>query len=103
MERQREKTEEIPKESKEKVKEDLVELREELSRLKELKEEKEELEKEAAQKHIINEEDLKIADLSYIEEEFDKLESILNSQVGDIDSKIYKKHEEQIETELQEL
>ena len=36
MERQREKTEEIPKESKEKVKEDLGELKEELSRLKEL-------------------------------------------------------------------
>ncbi|GAG93424.1 unnamed protein product, partial [marine sediment metagenome] len=31
------------------------------------------------------------------------LEKILNSQVGDIDSKIYRKHAEQIETELQEL
>ncbi len=99
MERQREKPEEI----KEKAEQELVELKKELSRLKELKEEKEELEKEATQKHIINEEDLKIADLSYIEEEFDKLESILNAQVGDIDSKIYRKHAEQIETELQEL
>jgi len=103
MERQREKPEEIPKESKEKVKEDLLELREEYSRLRELKEEKEKLEKEAAEKHLINEEDLKIADLSYIEAEFDKIESILNSQVEDIDSKIYRKHAEQIETELQEL
>ncbi|GAG98398.1 unnamed protein product, partial [marine sediment metagenome] len=30
-------------------------------------------------------------------------ESILNAQVGDVDSKIYRKHAEQIETELQEL
>ena len=103
MERQREKTEEIPKEVKEKVKKELVELRKELSRLRDLKNEKETLEKEAAQKHIISEEDLKIADLSYIEDEFDKLESILNAQVGDIDSKIYRKHADQIETELQEL
>jgi DNA repair exonuclease SbcCD ATPase subunit len=103
MERQREKTEEIPKKTKEKAEQELIELKEELSRLRELKKEKEELEKEATQKHIINEEDLKIADLSYIEEEFDKLESILNAQVGDIDSKIYRKYAEQIETELQEL
>jgi hypothetical protein len=103
MERQREKSEEIPKEVKEKAEQELVELKEELSRLRELKKEKENLEKEAAQKHIIREEDLKIADLSYIEDEFDKLESILNSQVGEIDSKIYRKHADQIETELQEL
>ena len=103
MERQREKSEEIPKETKEKAEQELAELRKELKHLREIKKEKEQLEKEAAQKHIINEEDLKIADLSYIEEEFDKLENILNSQVGDIDSKIYRKHAEQIETELQEL
>jgi len=103
MERQREKSEEIPKETKEKAEQELAELKKELTHLREIKKEKEQLEKEAAQKHIINEEDLKIADLSYIEEEFDKLENILNSQVGDIDSKIYRKHAEQIETELQEL
>jgi DNA repair exonuclease SbcCD ATPase subunit len=103
MERQREKSEEIPKETKEKAEKELEELRKELSNLRKLKNEKEQLEKEAAQKHIINEEDLKIADLSYIEEEFDKLENILNTQEGDIDSKIYRKHAEQIETELQEL
>jgi hypothetical protein len=103
MERQREKSEEIPKETKEKAEQELAELKKELTYLREIKKEKEQLEKEAAQKHIINEEDLKIADLSYIEEEFDKLENILNSQVGDIDSKIYRKHAEQIETELQEL
>ncbi len=79
MERQRDKSEEIPKETKEKVEKDLEELRKELSHLKEIKKEKEQLEEEAAQKHIINEEDLKIADLSYIEEEFDKLEKILNT------------------------
>jgi len=103
MERQREKTEEIPKEIKEKAEQELVELKKELSRLRELKKEKEKLEKEAALKNIIKEEDFKIADLSYIEEEFDKLENILNAQEGDIDSKIYRKHAEQIETELQEL
>ena len=103
MERQREKTEEIPKEIKEKAEQELVELKKELSRLRELKKEKEKLEKEAALKNIIKEEDFKIADLSYIEEEFDKLEKILTSQDGDIDSKIYRKHAEQIETELQEL
>jgi DNA repair exonuclease SbcCD ATPase subunit len=103
MERQREKSEEIPGEAKEKVEKELEELKKELSRLRELKKEKEQLEKEAAQKHIIKEEDLKFADLSYIEEEFDKLETILNDQVGAIDSKIYRKHAEQIETELQEL
>ncbi|MFX1454082.1 MAG: hypothetical protein ACFFDB_01785 [Promethearchaeota archaeon] len=103
MERERERAEEIPKESKEKVEEEINELRKELSRLRELKKEKEQLEKEAAHKHIINEEDIKIADLSYIEEEFDRLEEILNSQTGEIDSKIYRKHAEQIDAELQEL
>ncbi len=103
MERQRERSEEKPKETKEKAEKELEALKKELSRLREIKKEKEQLEKEAAQKHIINEEDLKIADLSHIEEEFDKLENILNSQVGDIDSKIYKAHAEQIEAELQEL
>lgn len=99
MEREREKSEEI----KEKPEKELEELKKELFHLRELKKEKELLEKEAAQKQIINEEDLKIADLSYIEEEFDKLENILNSQVGDIDNKIYKKHAAQIEADLQEL
>ncbi|MHA2037779.1 MAG: hypothetical protein ACW98X_15195 [Promethearchaeota archaeon] len=99
MEREREKPEEV----KEKAEKELIELRKELSHLRELKKEKEQLEKEAARKHIINEEDLKIADLSFIEEEFDKLENILNSQIGDIDSKIYRKHAEQIEADLQEL
>ncbi len=88
MERQREKTEEIPKGTKEKAEQELVELKKELSRLREIKKEKEKLEKEAALKNIIREEDFKIADLSYIEEEFDKLEKILNSQDGEIDSKI---------------
>jgi len=73
MERQREKSEEIPKETKEKAEQELAELKKELTHLREIKKEKEQLEKEAAKKHIINEEDLKIADLSYIEEEFDKL------------------------------
>ncbi|MHA1931273.1 MAG: hypothetical protein ACW96X_01970 [Promethearchaeota archaeon] len=103
MEREREKVKEIPKETKEKAEKELEELKKELIHLREIKKEKEQLEKEATQKHIINEEDLKIADLSYIEEEFDKLEKILDSQVGDIDGKIYRKHAEQIEADLQEL
>jgi hypothetical protein len=103
MERQREKPEEIPKEVKEKAKKELEGLRQELSRLRALKKEKEELEKEAVQRQIIKEEDFKIADLAYIEEEFDKLETILNSQTGDIDNKIYKRHAQHIEAELQDL
>jgi len=103
MERQREKPSEVPKEAKEKAEKELEELRKELARLRSLKKEKEELEKEAIERHIINEEDFKIADLSYIEEEFDKLETILSSQAGEIDNKVYKQHAEQIEAELQEL
>jgi hypothetical protein len=103
MERQREKPEEIPKELKEKAGKEFEELREELARLRTLKKEKEQLEKEAVEKHLINEDDFKVADLKYIEEEFDKLESILSSQAGEIDSKIYKQHAEQIELELEEL
>jgi hypothetical protein len=103
MERQREKPEEIPKELKEKAGKEFEELREELARLRTLKKEKEQLEKEAVEKHLINEDDFKVADLKYIEEEFDKLESILSSQAGEIDSKIYKQHAEQIESELEEL
>ena len=103
MERQKEKPSEVPKGVKEKAEKELEELRKELARLRSLKKEKEELEKEAIERHIINEEDFKIADLSYIEEEFDKLETILSSQAGEIDNKVYKQHAEQIETELQEL
>ena len=103
MERQREKPSEFPKEVKEKAEKDLEELRKELARLRSIKKEKEELEKEAVERHIINEEDFKIADLSYIEEEFDKLETILGTQAGEIDNKVYKQHAEQIEAELQEL
>ena len=103
MERQREKPTEVPKEVKEKAEKELEELRKELARLREIKKEKEDLEKEALERQIIDESDFKIADLSYIEEEFDKLENILSSQAGEIDSKVYKQHAEQIETELQEL
>ena len=97
MERQRENS------TKENATKELEELRKELARLREIKKEKEDLEKEALERQIIDESDFKIADLSYIEEEFDKLENILSSQAGEIDSKVYKQHAEQIETELQEL
>jgi len=103
MERQKEKSTEVPKEVKEKAEKELEELRKELARLRTIKKEKEELEKEALERQIIEESDFKIADLSYIEEEFDKLENILSSQAGEIDSKVYKQYAEQIETELQEL
>lgn len=103
MERQREKTEEIPKEIKEKPEQELKELRKELARLRSLKKEKEQLEKEAVEKHLINEDDFKIADLKFIEEQFDELENILSSQAGEIDSKVYKQHAEQIESELEVL
>jgi hypothetical protein len=103
MERQREKPSEIPKEAKEKAEKELEELRKELARLRALKKEKEDLEKVAVEKHIINEEDFKIADLKSIEDEFDKLETILSSQAGELDNKIYKQHADQIEAELLEL
>ncbi|HDZ17301.1 MAG TPA: hypothetical protein ENH75_03375 [archaeon] len=103
MERQRDKTEVIPKETKEKTGKELKELRKELDRLKKLKEEKEELEREATQKEIIKPEDTKETDLNYIEEEFDKLQDLLSSQLGKIDQKVYKQHSEHIEAELQTL
>jgi hypothetical protein len=103
MERQREKSTEIPKEVKEKAKKELEELRKELTRLRKLKKEKEQLEVEATEKHIIKEEDIKSTELNYIEEEFDKLENILSSKLGEIDEKLYRQHAEQVEAELQTL
>ncbi len=103
MERQREKPTEIPKEVKEKAEKELEELRKELNRLRTLKKEKEQLEVEATQKHIIKEEDIKSTELNYIEEEFDKLENILSSKLGEIDQKLYRQHAEQVEAELQTL
>jgi len=101
MERQREKSEEIPKEVKEEAEKELEDLRKELARLRNLKKEKEQLEKEAVEKKIIKQEDFK--DLSYIEEQFNTLEEILSAPLEDIDSKIYKQHADQIEADLQEL
>jgi DNA repair exonuclease SbcCD ATPase subunit len=103
MERQREKSTEIPKEVKEKAEKELEELRKELTRLRKLKKEKEQLEVEATEKHIIKEEDIKSTELNYIEEEFDKLENILSSKLGEIDEKLYRQHAEQVEAELQIL
>ncbi|MFX1240776.1 MAG: hypothetical protein ACFFA7_05965 [Promethearchaeota archaeon] len=103
MEKQREKPTEIPKEVKEKAEKELEELRKELTRLRKLKKEKEQLEVEATEKHIIKEEDIKSTELNYIEEEFDKLENILSSKLGEIDEKLYRQHAEQVEAELQTL
>ena len=103
MERQRERHKKPPEDVKEQAGKELDELKKELEKLKALKSEKEQLEKDAAERNIIKEEDLKIADLSYIEDQFDKLESVLNSQIGDVDSKTYKRYAKQIESDLQEL
>ena len=103
MERQREKPTEIPTEVKEKAEKELKELKKELTRLRKLKKEKEQLEVEATEKHIIKEEDIKSTELNYIEEEFDKLENILSSKLGEIDEKLYRQHAEQVEAELQTL
>ncbi len=103
MERQRERSTEVPKEVKEKAEKELEELRKELARLKILKQEKEQLEIEATQKHIIKEDEIKATELDFIEEQFDKLEDILSSKLGEIDTKVYQKHADQIESELQTL
>ncbi|MFX0137262.1 MAG: hypothetical protein ACFFDN_26730 [Candidatus Hodarchaeota archaeon] len=103
MERQREKPTEIPKEIKEKAEKELEELRKELARLRKLKKEKEQLEKEATQKEIIKQEEIKTHELNYIEEQFDKLEDILSSKLGEIDQKLYRQHADKIETDLQTL
>ena len=103
MERQREKPAEIPKVDKEKAEKELEELRKELSRLRKLKEEKEQLEMEATQKQIIKEDEIKSTELDYIEDQFDKLEDILSSKLGEIDQKAYQKHADQVEIELQTL
>jgi hypothetical protein len=103
MERQREKPTEIPKEVKERAEKELEELRKELSRLRKLKKEKEQLELEATQKEIIKQEEIKTHELNYIEEQFDKLEDILSSKLGEIDQKLYRQHADQIETDLQTL
>jgi len=103
MERQREKSTEIPKEVKEQAEKELEELRKELARLKKLKQEKEQLEIEATQKQIIKEDEIKSTELDYIEDQFDKLEDILSSKLGEIDHKVYQKHAEQVEAELQTL
>lgn len=103
MERQREESTEIPKEVKEQAEKELEELRKELARLRKLKQEKEQLEIEAAQKQIIKEDEIKSTELDYIEDQFDKLEDILSSKLGEIDHKVYQKHAEQVEAELQTL
>ncbi len=103
MERQREKAAEVPKIDKEKAEKELEELRKELVRLRKLKQEKEQLEIEATQKQIIKEDEIKTTELDYIEDQFDKLEDILSSKLGEIDHQVYQKHAEQVETELQTL
>jgi len=103
MERQREESSEIPKEVKVKAEKELKELRNELARLRQLKKEKEQLETEATQKQIIKQEEIKTTELDYIEDEFDKLEEILSSKLGEIDNKLYQQHADQIEADLQSL
>ncbi|MFX1391256.1 MAG: hypothetical protein ACFE9Z_14420 [Promethearchaeota archaeon] len=103
MERQREKTKEIPKEVKEKAEKELEELRKELARLRTLKKEKEQLEIEATEKKVIKQDEIKATELDYIEEQFDKLEDVLSSKLGEIDQKLYRQHADHLEEELQIL
>ncbi|MFX1329423.1 MAG: hypothetical protein ACFE91_14935 [Promethearchaeota archaeon] len=103
MEKQREKLTEVSQEVKERAEKELEELRKELARLRQLKQEKEQLEIEATQKEIIKQDEIKSTELDYIEDQFDKLQDILSSKLGEIDQQLYRQHADQIETELQTL
>ncbi len=106
MERQREKPKEISAELEEKERKELDDLRKELVRLKELKRQKElqELEekditKEEGAQEVNAEKDI----TEDIEARLDRIEDFLTSKLGDIDSKAYKQHSEQIEKELEAI
>ncbi|MFX1492842.1 MAG: hypothetical protein ACFFBZ_01020 [Promethearchaeota archaeon] len=106
MERQREKSKEIPKEIEEKAEKELDDLRKELARLKELKRQKElqEAEKnEIIKEEGTQEESTKTAITEDIKTRLDRIEDFLTSKLGDRDSKAYKQHSEQIEKELEAI
>ncbi|MFW9943311.1 MAG: hypothetical protein ACFFFT_19910 [Candidatus Thorarchaeota archaeon] len=106
MERQKEKTAEIPEEVKEKAEKELEELRKELARLKELKQLKEQEKQNSIQetevKHeIIEDETIEKTPTKEIEERLDKIEDFLTSKMGIIDQKVYEQNAAEIEKELQ--
>ena len=110
MERQREKPEEVPKELKEKAEKELEELRNELARLRKLKKEKEQLEQRKSkeevvvkQKEELENDDVEVDALKYLEDSFEKIEDLLSSDLGEIDHKAFKQQAKQIESELQIL
>jgi hypothetical protein len=98
MERQREKSEEIPKEVKEKTEGDLEELRKELARLKELKK-IQELQR-IQEEEVSTEEQLNEPTDENIETRLNKIEDFLTSNLGKIDNSAYKQNAEEIEKEL---
>ncbi|MHA2429637.1 MAG: hypothetical protein ACXACC_01265 [Promethearchaeota archaeon] len=106
MERQGEKSKEIPKEVEEKAGKELDDLRKELARLKELKRQKEL--QEVEENEIIEEEGAQDETSEKnitedIETRLDRIEDFLTSKLGDVDSKAYKQHSEQIEKELEAI
>jgi hypothetical protein len=106
MERQKEKTEEVPEEVKEETEIELNELRRELLRLKELKrlkeqEEQKEIDNESTLEEISEEEPQESTIHEDIEARLDKIEDFLTSKLGQIDEKAYQQNAELIEQELQ--
>jgi hypothetical protein len=110
MERQKEKTEEVPKELKEKAEKELEDLRNELARLKKLKKQKEQLEQRKAKQEVVEKSNQELESdkaesdaLQYLEDSFEKIEDLLSSELGKIDHKAFKQQAKQIESELQIL
>jgi len=106
MERQKEKTEEVPEEVKEKTEIELNELRKELLRLKELKrlkeqEEQKVIDNESTIEEISEDESHESTVQEDIEARLDKIEDFLTSKLGQIDEKAYQLNAELIEQELQ--
>ena len=103
MERQKEKTNETVKDTKEKPERELDGLRKELARLKELKKQKELIEIEVGSEKIASEAIQEGLPSEEIEERLNKIEDILTSKLGEIDQKTYEQNAAQIEKELREI
>lgn len=106
MERQKEKSAEIPEEVKEKAEKELEDLRKELARLKELKQLKEQEKQNSIQQieateEAIEDETIEKAPTEEIEARLDKIEDFLTSKMGVIDRKAYEQHAAEIDRELQ--
>ncbi|KON28832.1 hypothetical protein AC481_00245 [miscellaneous Crenarchaeota group archaeon SMTZ-80] len=106
MERQKEKSAEIPEEIKEKAEKELEDLRKELARLKELKQLKEQEKENSIQQieateETVEDETIEKAPTEEIEARLDKIEDFLTSKMGVIDRKAYEQHAAEIDRELQ--